>query len=331
MQAVLYTAKGDVTFATLPDPQPGEGEVLIHVRASGVCHTDIDVLHGRYGEGTFPLVPGHEFAGDVVALGDGVKNLNIGDRVVVDPNLSCGTCAACRKGRANLCETLGAYGVTQNGGFADYCIVRATHAFPVGDMPFDIAALAEPMGCVLNGIGAIAPQPEDHALIYGAGPIGLLLAIALRTAGVSRISVADVDDDRAALAETFGFDGLAVGSTALSSLRRNVDIVIDATGKTQVANGLIDMVANGGRALFFGVCPPDQQIAVSPHALFRRQITLAGTHSLNHNIPQALAAISAYGDGIANLISHRVPLSEISAFLNGSASGPRLKVQAIFE
>lgn len=331
MKAVIYTRKGNVATGALADPQPDDVEVLIRVRASGICHTDIDVLHGRYGEGTFPLVPGHEFAGEVVAIGGGVTNLAPGDRVVVDPNLSCGTCAACRRGRANLCGTLGAYGVTQNGGFAELCVVRASHAIPIGDMPFEMAALAEPMGCVLNGIGAVTPQAEDHALIYGAGPIGLLLAIALRTAGLKRISVADVDADRIALAESFGFDGVAVGSTALSGLRRGVNIAIDATGKTQVANGLVDMVANGGRVLFFGVCPPDEKITVSPHELFRRQITLAGTHSLNHNIPQALAAITAYGRGIANLVSHRVPLADVPAFLTGPVTGPRLKVQAVSE
>lgn len=328
MKAVTYPAKGEVAFRDLPDPEPAAGEVLIRVRSSGICHTDIDVLHARYGSGAFPVVPGHEYAGEIVALGDAVSGLAVGDRVVVDPNLSCGTCRACLRGRENLCVALGAYGVSEDGGFSEFSAVSARNLHVIGDLPFDQAALAEPMGCVLNGVSALAPQPNDEALIVGAGPIGLLLAIALRTQGVRTITLADLNPARLALAASFGFDGVESGSPAMAAMRRGMDICIDATGRPEVAGSLLDYAADGGSVLFFGVCPPDARIAISPFEVFRRQLRLQGTHSLNRNIPAALQAIRSYGPGIAGLVSHRVGLDEIAAILSSHGPAGSLKIQA---
>lgn len=331
MKAVLYPTAGDVTFTEIPDPAPGADEALIAVRASGICHTDIDVLHARYGPGSFPLVPGHEYSGEVIAVGSGVTGLSVGDRVVVDPNLSCGMCRSCRHGKANLCATLGAYGVSRNGGFADRSLVRAENLVPIGDMPFSTAALAEPMGCVLNGVNAINPDPEDEALIFGAGPIGLLIGMALKTRGLTRLTFADIDPNRLELAESFGFSGVVSGSTEIESMRHGMDLTVDATGIASVAGDLIGYTASGGSCLFFGVCPPDARMTIAPFEIFRRQLTLAGAHSLNHNIPEALAAIRAYGPDIDRLVSHRMPLSDIARTLAGKAPPGSLKIQAFAE
>ncbi len=328
MKAINYPSKGNVAFVDLPDPRPAAGEVLIRVQASGICHTDIDVMHARYGDGAFPVVPGHEYAGVIADLGKDVSGFAIGDRVVVDPNLSCGTCRPCQQGLANLCVSLGAYGVSQNGGFAEFSTVDARNLHAIGDLPFDQAALAEPMGCVLNGVTALAPRAQDEALIIGAGPIGLLLAIALRTRGVARITLADIDVTRLELARSFGFDGVESGSAAMGAMRRAMDICIDATGRAEVAASLIDYAADGGSVLFFGVCSPDARISISPFEVFRRQLRLMGTHSLNHNIPEALAAIRSFGPGIAGLVSHQMSLAEVAAVLGSHAPAGSLKIQA---
>ena len=129
--------------------------MVVDVKASSICHTDHEVLKDNYGTGAFPVVPEREYAGLVVEVGVDVKNVATGDRVAVDPDLECRTCRACGRGWAHLCENVGVYGVTTHGGFAELSLVKATAVHPIGQMSFLQAALAEPMGCVLNGVDAI--------------------------------------------------------------------------------------------------------------------------------------------------------------------------------
>ena len=327
MRAIVYDAPGRLDVTDLEIPTPTPGTVLVKTASCGLCHTDIEVLHGRYGSSAFPLVPGHEYSGTVERVGESVSTLSAGDRVVVDPNVSCGKCRPCRRGLKNLCENLEAYGVTSNGGFAEYSVVDAANVHPIGDMPFALAALAEPLACVLTGIGQIETGGATDALVFGAGPIGLLMALALRDAGVPDVSVVDVDETRLEFARSLGLTPLAAGSEALSGLERAVDVVVDATGVPSVVEGLVGFAANGGSVLLFGVCPPDATVSLSPFEIFRRQIRVAGSHSLNHNVPEALAVLRRSGDTMGRLVSHELALAEIEPFLTGTGSAGSMKVQ----
>jgi len=327
MRAIVFEDRNVVTLQDRPTPKPKADEVLIEVHASGICGTDFEVLHGNYGSSAYPVVPGHEYAGLVVEVGADVTAVKVGDRVAVDPNLECGQCSACQRGWAHLCENLGAYGVTTDGGFAEFSAVKATHVRQIGDMPYEIAALAEPLGCVMNGLDAGQASRAQNALVFGAGPIGLLMAIGMRLAGIKDVSLVDIDESRLAFAESFQFDGIASQSDALSAMQHNVDLVADATGVPVVAGALTNYIANGGVGLFFGVCPQDTKIEISPFELFRRQITLAGSHSLNHNIPQALDGLNTFGGDIARVVSHRMSLEEIEGVFKGNGPKDSLKVQ----
>ncbi|KEJ88701.1 alcohol dehydrogenase catalytic domain-containing protein [Sulfitobacter donghicola] len=327
MKAIVFGAKNNVQFTDLPDPQAGAGEVVIQVKASGICHTDFEVLKDNYGTGAFPVVPGHEYAGVVVEVGAGVNTVTVGDRVAVDPNLECGTCRACGRGWAHLCENLGAYGVTTHGGFAELSVVKASAVHPIGKMSYLQAALAEPMGCVLNGIDAVHAPWMEEALIFGAGPMGLLMGMALKAEGVANVVFVDISENRLELASSFGFDAIAAGSDALQGWHHRADLVVEATGLQAVASGLTNYMANGGKGLFFGVCPSDAQIDVAPFEVFRRQLTLAGSHSLNHNIPRSLDVIAGLAPDIDRLVSHRLQLDEISQILSTKPPSDSLKVQ----
>ena len=331
MRASVFTGKNEVSFTDLPDPKAGAGEVVIAVKASGICHTDYEVLKDNYGTGAFPVVPGHEYAGVVVETGQGVTTVKTGDRVVVDPNLECGTCAACLRDWAHLCENLGAYGVTTHGGFAELSVVKAEAVHPIGDMSFSQAALAEPMGCVLNGVDAVHAPWMQSTLIFGAGPMGLLMGMALKTLGVNQVAFVDISQSRLELASSFGFEVAASGSTDLENWHHRADLVVEATGVPVVARGITAYMANGGKGLFFGVCPSDAKIDISPFEVFRRQLTLAGSHSLNHNIPRALEVVGALGSDIDRVVSHRLPLEEVSAILATRPPDGSLKVQTIVE
>jgi 2-desacetyl-2-hydroxyethyl bacteriochlorophyllide A dehydrogenase len=327
MRAIVYSDKNETTLAMLDDPIPGTHEVVVDVRASGICHTDIEVLKGNYGENAFPLVPGHEYAGEVSAVGTAVKGFSIGDRVVVDPNFECGICGACKKGWAHLCENLGAYGVTKHGGFAEKSVVDYSALHKIGDMPFEIAALAEPMGCVLNGLDASRAAEADNALIFGGGPIGLLLAIGMQVRGVKEISIVDINESRLEIAESFGFNPVAAACAEVDSFKHDTDLVVDATGVPSVAGQLPNYISNGGVGLYFGVCPADARIEISPFEVFRRQLSLVGSHSLNHNIPEAIRVITEFGNDIGKITTHKLPFEEINEALTGNFPAGSMKIQ----
>jgi 2-desacetyl-2-hydroxyethyl bacteriochlorophyllide A dehydrogenase len=339
MKAIYFTGHGEAGMVDLPEPALQPGHALIDVKASGLCHTDIEVLHGRYGSSAFPLVPGHEYAGTVVAIAEDVTNVKVGDRVAVDPNIPCGHCRACLKGLTNLCSDLKAYGVTHNGGFAGMSLVNASHLHSIGDLPYDVAALAEPLACVLNGLGAAelktGPHGTENALVFGAGPIGLLLALSLKAQGVPQVAVADINEHRLAFVESLGLEPVVSGSQALDKRQRSFDFVADATGIAKVAESMVGFTADGGTVLVFGVCAPDARIAVAPFEIFRRQIRIAGSHSLNRNIPQALDILKqdfsgANGCSMARLVSHRLPLEEMLPFFTKHGGDPAtMKVQFV--
>ncbi|TPI22395.1 zinc-dependent alcohol dehydrogenase family protein [Mesorhizobium sp. B4-1-1] len=332
MKAIVFHDRGIVQETEVPVPALRPGHAMVRVQAAGLCHTDIEVLHGRYGKGVFPLVPGHEYAGVVELVADDVSGIRPGDRVVIDPNITCGQCPQCRKGLTNLCAHLKAYGVTENGGFAQFSVVDARHLHHIGQLPFDLAALAEPLACVMNGLGAAGVLGQSglpqSALVIGAGPIGLLLANSLRTIGVARVAVADRNDNRLAMVQAFGFEPFAAGSDALRQEQQAFDFVADATGVVAVVEGMIQYVADGGAALIFGVCPPDSRASFAPFELFRRQIRLAGSHSLNRNIPQALDLLTR-DLTISKLVTHRLPLAEMVPFFTKGGDPTTMKVQFV--
>jgi threonine dehydrogenase-like Zn-dependent dehydrogenase len=333
MKAISFTKKGVAGLADIPSPALAPGHALIRVKAAGLCHTDIDVLYGRYGEGRFPLVPGHEYAGLVEAVAEDVMGLQPGARVAIDPNLPCGVCSSCRKGLTNLCKDLKAYGVTHDGGFAEYSVVKVSHLYDIGELPFDVAALAEPLACVLNGLGNVGLTTgacrAESALVFGGGPIGLLLALSMRAQGVRDVTVADVDDSRLTFAKDLGLFAVGSGSGELESRKRSFDLVADATGVPSVVEGMTEYTADGGTILVFGVCAPVVRVPLSPFEVFRRQLTIAGSHSLNRNLPDALALLQCDGGSMARLISHRLPLSEVLPFFGKSGVSHTMKVQFV--
>ncbi|WP_337269088.1 zinc-dependent alcohol dehydrogenase family protein [Oryzifoliimicrobium ureilyticus] len=331
MQAIVFSEKGTATVEKIDMPELRPGHALIRIKASGLCHTDIDVLHARYGEGRFPIVPGHEFAGCVEAVASDVRSLALGARVVTDPNLPCGTCRSCQKGLTNLCRDLKAYGVTTNGGFAEYCVVKAEHLHDIGTLDFATAALAEPLACVLNGLhsaglqeGAIAPE---RALVFGAGPIGLLIALSLKARGVKEVSIADINEARLEFSADLGLTPLRSASGDLASFRRHFDFVADATGIASVAEAMIDYTADGGTIMIFGVCAPEAHISIAPFEVFRRQIRICGSHSLNGNIPEALGILHHDEGAMARLVSHRLALQDVLRFFTSKPSSAAMKVQ----
>jgi D-arabinitol dehydrogenase (NADP+) len=178
---------------TCPDPAPDE--VVVRVMASGICGTDVHIFRGEY-LGGYPVIPGHEFAGVVEAVGSQVTRFQVGDRVAVEPNIACDNCEACLNNRQNFCQNWQAVGVTRLGGMAQCTTAPEKVVFPIGDLSFEAGAFVEPLSCVLHGLERLDPEMADKVVILGAGPIGMLLLQGVRLRGASQVTVVDKNEAR---------------------------------------------------------------------------------------------------------------------------------------
>jgi threonine dehydrogenase-like Zn-dependent dehydrogenase len=327
LQALVFKEQGDARIMAIPEPSPSAGEVLVEVAATGVCHTDLDILHGRY-LCAFPVVPGHEIAGTVLARGDGVAHIPVGARVAIDPMIPCGHCRSCQAGRPSLCANLRAYGATTNGGFAPLLTVAARNVHSVGDLPFHVAALAEPFGCVMHGIDRAKVTPGMRALVFGAGPIGLMMMMGLQTRGVADVTMVDLEPSRLERAVELGA-AAAVDGNGLEpgKLGEGFDLVVDCTGVAEVAGRMPAFAHDGATILFFGVCPPKARIEVSPYEIFRRELILIGSHAVSNNLPDAIAVLQELGAKAEALVSHRMPLEGIARQMVSPIKTGTMKIQ----
>ncbi len=327
MKALVFETIERPVIREIADPEPSAGEILVKVAVTGICHTDIDILHGRY-LAAYPVVPGHEFAGIVEATGAGVDPSILGARVAIDPLLPCGICPMCQDRRFNLCTALAAYGATHNGAFAPYVVVRAQNAHAIGDLPFEIAALAEPFSCVLHGVAQARRLATQRCLIFGAGPIGLMMLLALQGDGIRDITIVDPLASRRETAVMLGAAGVVDSADLTPEMPGDrFDLVVDCTGSLAVCQTLPGYCCSGGTILLFGVCPPGGTMAVSPNEIFRRELRIVGSHSLCGELPLALDRLRQLGDLAYSLISHRMTLDGIAAYFSGERPQRTMKVQ----
>ena len=334
MRAAVIEAPGRVAVRDVPDPRPAPGEVVVSVALAGLCGTDLHIFAGEVNY-VYPIVPGHEVVGTIVELGDGVVGLSPGMPVAFDPNIPCGQCHFCRRLRFNHCLNWQAIGVTRDGGFAERVAVPAKVVYPIGDLPFERAVFIEPLSCVVYGLQRAAPALGDRVLIFGAGPIGLLLMQAVRRAGAAQVVVTDLQRERLALASDLGAEVVVPaqgGGDQPAALRQmapqGYDLVVDATGVPAVVARCFDYVTPGGKVLLFGVCPEDATIPFSPFDLYRRDVSVYGSFALNVTFGPAIELLRAGAVRVQPLISHRVPLEQFPQALEmaRTRSEPAIKV-----
>ena len=186
MKAVVYESAKNYTIKEIPTPEPKAGEVLIKIELAGVCGTDLHIHEGDF-LAEFPLIPGHEMVGTVAALGSGVDKFKVGQRVTVNPVVSCGDCEFCREGKPILCHNRKGLGTNWPGSFAEYMIATQDLVFAVGNLSPDIAIFAEPAACAMHGAQMLNIKAGSSALIFGAGPTGQLLAQLMATSGAASV------------------------------------------------------------------------------------------------------------------------------------------------
>lgn len=326
MRAVVLDGHGAVTINEVAEPAVGDLDVLIAPEAVGICGTDIHLASGDYPTGEFPVVPGHEFAGVVRAVGSGVTRFAVGDRVSVDPNVNCGHCEQCRAGATNLCEFLVPIGVTTDGAVAELVAVpeRVVYALPEGT-DWATAALIEPLACVLHAFGRIGDAIEGkRVLVYGAGSIGLLALALAKARGARSIAVIEPSPVRREAAAEFGADEVA--APGAGGAEADVDLVIEASGHPSAVADALVRLAKRGTLLQMGVVSPAATIDLRPYDLFDRELVIVGSQSLATSYADAVAEIGSLGDLAARMVTHTFGLEDYDAALDSARSETARKV-----
>jgi 2-desacetyl-2-hydroxyethyl bacteriochlorophyllide A dehydrogenase len=329
MRAVVIDKPGTFSVETIDDPTPGPGEIVVAPKAVGICGTDLHIIDGEFPPAPYPLVPGHEFAGEIVALGPDVTDLSTGQRVAVDPSLFCGHCIYCRRQRGNLCQHWGATGDTVNGAFAEYVSVPAGNAYPMPDqLGWGAGALVEPLSCVVHGLRRLSMPAGSELLVVGAGTIGLLLLQAARRSGAARVCVVDPDEGRRTLAGKFGADEVAASTDDLLAQREiGFEYAVEATGVPAAGTAALGALCRGGTMLVFGVAPEDAKLSLSPFRVYNDEITVLGSMAVLNTFEPALRLMGAGAVDADAMITHSFGLEDFADAVKAVRERTGLKVQ----
>jgi 2-desacetyl-2-hydroxyethyl bacteriochlorophyllide A dehydrogenase len=334
MRAARWAAPGKLEITEVPDPVPGLGELVVRVGHCGVCGTDLHIADGGFPPTPYPIIPGHEFAGRVAAVGPGRdgtsrdgtgRQWREGDRVAVDPSLFCGQCPACRAGRGNLCANWNAIGDTVDGAFAEYVAVPAANAYRIPDGVDDAqGAMIEPLSCAVHGLRRIGPVLGEDVLLMGAGTMGLLLLQLLNRAGARSVTVIDRQQSRLAVASAAGAGSVAADA---AGLERRYGVAVDATGAPPAIEAAFGALERGGRLLIFGVTGGDASVTLSPFRIYNDEITIAGSMAVLNSFGKAVELMAAGAVHTAPLLGSPYPLDRFGDALAAVRAGEGIKVQ----
>jgi L-iditol 2-dehydrogenase len=318
MQALVVREPGSFGVEDVPDPAPARGEVLVEVAATGICGSDLELLEGRRPAPyvRYPVVPGHEWSGRVVACGEDVTGLEVGDPVVAEGFRSCGVCARCGEGRTNLCQAPYAEtGFTHPGALADRLTVpaRLVHKLPT-DRPVEPAALLEPAACVAAGfLEAGLPRPGERVAVVGPGPLGLLAVLMLRSVSPAELVLVGRRPARLARGRDCGATSVvnAADADALATVKGRFDVVVEATNSAEGMATALDLPRRGGTAILLGIAGSGRR-TVDPDVFSLNQLRVQGIFGA----PRAAWrwVVEMYGSGILDpspLITHRLGLDEL--------------------
>lgn len=328
---------GNKTFAVtdLPTPHAGPGELVLRNQVCGVCGTDVHIYHGEPGSADVnpPVVLGHEYSGEVVEVGEGVTGFAVGDHVTVDPNIYCGHCAYCQNGKKQLCPSMEAIGVTRDGGFAQYSLIPASQAFKLEPtVPWEAAAMAEPLACCLHGIDLAGIQVGDKVCVVGGGAIGLLMVQLAKLSGASQIVLSEPNEKRRQV-------GLQLGAnTALDPTRPDAqeafaqvlgggaNVVIECVGNVPAVKSAFQFAGKGATVLLFSVPKVDATFDLPLFDVYKKELTIKGSFVNPDTHARAVALINSGKVDFDPIITHRFPLDQLPEAIAMQMSDASIKV-----
>ena len=313
-----------------------EHEVLVRNKACGVCGTDVHIYHGEAGsaEVTPPIVLGHEFAGIVEDVGAEVTVVKPGDHVTLDPNMYCGKCMPCRMGNKQNCEHLFALGVNVNGGCAEYAVCPDTQCFKVSEnIPFEEAAMAEPLACVIHGIDQADIRPGQTVLVVGGGMIGLLMVQMAKLSGASTVILSEPVEMRRKI-------GMEIGANAAIdpihedisarireiSGRDGADVVIECVGKPFAVEQAIQAAGAHAKIVLFSVPAVDATVSLPLFEIFRKELQICGSRINPDTHQRAVNLINSGKLELAKLITHRYGLENLEDAIHMQMGSESIKV-----
>ena len=316
-------------------PEPGPDDVLIKVSKAALCGTDMHIYNwDTWAQNTVPvpLVVGHEYIGQVVAVGDQVTSLKIGDRVSGEGHIMCGTCRNCRAGRGHLCRDTRGVGVNRAGAFAEYLCIPESNAYMVpDDIPDEIGALLDPLGNAVHTTLSFDLAGED-VLISGAGPIGLMATAVARHVGARHIVVTDINDDKLALAKNFGAsEGVRADRESMPEImeklgmKEGFDIGLEMSGSASALRDQIAHINHGGKIALLGLFPADPDVPMN-QAIFKG-VTFKGIYGREmFETWHKMIAMLSSGLDVTDVISHRLPFEEFDDGFRALNAGEACKV-----
>ncbi|KAK9351805.1 chaperonin 10-like protein [Lipomyces doorenjongii] len=344
MKALRYEKPLVHSVVDAPLPTLRDNDVMIKVAACGVCGTDLHIHEGEF-IARFPLIPGHEVVGNVVAMGKNVKEFQLGDRVVADNSELCGECFYCRRGKALLCEHFNAHGVTLDGAFAEYCAYPAGKVFKISHLSAVDATLLEPASCAAHGLEKIRPDIGSSVLMFGAGPTGLVLAQLLRNNGGCHVVIAANAGKKMKLAKELDAADVYIEldrqhpHAQFQQLKDEspygFDIVVEATGSPKILEDSINYVRRGGKLVVYGVYNNSARVTWPPAKISTvgDEITILGSFSETYMFPAAIAYLDGANPkvNVSGIVNKTFKLDQWEECLESLRNKSAIKAAIVFE
>ena len=328
MKSVVVETPGKIAVVEREIPAIKENQVLVKVKAAGICGSDVHIFHGKNAFATYPRVVGHEFAGEIAKVGDQAGDFAVGEHVVVDPVVSCGHCYACRIGRHNVCTSLHVMGVHEDGGFQEYVAVNADQVYKLpADLPWEIAATVEPfsIGAQVAHRGRLSGN--DTVLICGAGPIGLIILQVAKMKG-ARVAILDLEESRLEKAKELGADMIINGNTTdlVDAMKEFTDglgfnLIYEATANAKILAPCIrDLPSQAGRVVVLGFTT--QELPIRQVDIMGRELEIIGTRLNNHRFPEVIDWFKAGSVKPQEIITHTFPFEKAAEAFQFSDENP---------
>lgn len=328
MKAAVFYAKNDLRIEEIEKPTAGVGEVVLKVMACGICGTDVHIFHGDEGAAPTPAgtVLGHEFAGEIVEVGEGVCGIKVGDRVCVDPNKLCNECYYCKSGIGHFCESMRGIGTTEHGGFAEYCVVPQSQVYKIADTTtYEEAAMTEPVACCVHGIDMCNINCGDTVAVIGGGMIGMIMLQLAKIRGAGKLIMLEPVAEKREVAKKLGADLCIdpINEDVEAALAANgidrISCVIECVGRVSTMEQAIRIAGKNSVVMMFGLTAPGDTMTIKPFEIFKKEIVLKASFINPYTQKRALELIDGKKIDVSSIVYGCEPLDRLPEILADGA------------